>query len=103
MDNKAFEEIKTIKQGDVLICRPIIPVHGARFANLATKLSVAARRAGVKIVLLPPEVEVVEETKPDEKPEFPQKIENGLYLLSDGTEFKGGKAKAIEAENALKG
>jgi hypothetical protein len=35
--------------------------------------------------------------------EFPKKIENGLYLLSDGTEFKGGKQKAIEAENALKG
>ena len=102
MDNKVFEEIKTIKQGDILVCRPIIPVHGARYANLATRLNVAARRAGVKIVLLPPEVEVVEENT-EEKPEFPKKIENGLYLLSDGTEFKGGKQKAIEAENALKG
>jgi hypothetical protein len=34
--------------------------------------------------------------------EFPQKIENGKYLLSNGAEFLGGKAKVIAAEQALK-
>ena len=32
---------------------------------------------------------------------FPQKIENGLYRLSDGSEFRGKKKLAIEAEAGL--
>jgi hypothetical protein len=50
-----------------------------------------------------PEIPEAPETPDKTLNEFPKKIENGLYLLSDGTEFKGGKQKAIEAENALKG
>ncbi len=38
----------------------------------------------------------------DRAPEtFPQKIENGLYRLSDGTEFRGNKKAALKAEAAL--
>jgi hypothetical protein len=102
MDNKVFEEIKTIKQGDILVCRPIIPINGPRLANLATKLNIAARRAGVKIVLLPPEVEVVEE-KEEDKSEYPKFLSPGRWELSNGEIFQGKKAAAIEAENALKG
>jgi hypothetical protein len=57
------EEVMRVQEGDVIICRPVISLSGARLANLVTRLNCQGRKSGVKFVLLPPEVEIVGVTK----------------------------------------
>jgi len=45
---------------------------------------------------------VVETTMPPSTEKYPRKLERGLYLLSNGEQFKGSKATAVKVEAELR-